>query len=410
MTKQLNRLQWRQVPLNDVCLKIQDGAHNSPKEQFSVGGPRRYMYVTSKNIRNNFIDLSNVSYVSQDFHDQIYPRCTPEVGDVLLTKDGANTGNVTLNTIAEPFSLLSSVALIKTDPTVLMPEFLSYYLQSPQGLGQITGQMTGTAIKRIILRDLKAAHIPLPPKPEQQRIVAIIDESLEAIAAARANSEQSLRDTSDLFLGNLSTLFAGIWNATTTTKMSDLATDITDGDHMPPPKSKEGVPFVTISNIDKQSRVLDFSDTYFVSRDYFEGLKPNRRPRRGDLLYTVTGSFGIPVKVEDDVEFCFQRHIGLIRPKPDVSTSWLYYLVLSPQLSRQARERATGTAQKTVSLSVLRDFSVPMLSLTKQKLMATKLDELKIETERLEMVYKRKLEALDELKQAVLSSAFSGGL
>ncbi len=127
MTKQLNRLQWRQVPLNDVCLKIQDGAHNSPKEQFSVGGPRRYMYVTSKNIRNNFIDLSNVSYVSQDFHDQIYPRCTPEVGDVLLTKDGANTGNVTLNTIAEPFSLLSSVALIKTDPTVLMPEFLSYY-------------------------------------------------------------------------------------------------------------------------------------------------------------------------------------------------------------------------------------------------------------------------------------------
>jgi type I restriction enzyme S subunit len=51
-----------------------------------------------------------------------------------------------------------------------------------------------------------------------------------------------------------------------------------------------------------------------------------------------------------------------------------------------------------------------MLSLTKQKLMATKLDELKIETERLEMVYKRKLEALDELKQAVLSSAFSGGL
>ena len=90
---------WVVKPLGEVCHKIQDGAHNSPKKQFSEGGQGRFLYITSKNIRNNYMDLSNVSYVEQDFHDEIYPRCQPRLGDVLLTKDGANTGNVTLNTI-----------------------------------------------------------------------------------------------------------------------------------------------------------------------------------------------------------------------------------------------------------------------------------------------------------------------
>jgi len=95
------------------------------------------MYVTSKNIRNDRIDLSNISYVDRSFHDEIYSRCTPKIGDVLLTKDGASTGNVTLNTISEPFSLLSSVCLIRPKAEVLSPAFLKYYIQSPAGLDQI---------------------------------------------------------------------------------------------------------------------------------------------------------------------------------------------------------------------------------------------------------------------------------
>ena len=114
-------------------------------------------------------------------------------------------------------------------------------------------------------------------------------------------------------------------------QLSKCATDISDGDHAPPPKSPTGVPFITISNVDKESRRIDFSDTFTVSREYFEALKAHRKPKRGDVLYTVTGSFGIPVLVEDDGEFCFQRHIGLIRPKPDVDSRWLTYALLSPR-------------------------------------------------------------------------------
>ena len=169
---------WVKKKLEDVCLKIQDGAHQSPQTLYSDGGVGRFLYITSKNIRNNQMDLSKINYVDRDFHDTIYPRCNPEFGDVLLTKDGANTGNVTLNTLAEPFSLLSSVCLIKTNPAKLNSSFLKYYIQSSHGFKQITGKMTGAAIKRIILKTIKAATVPLPELPDQARLVKLFDELL----------------------------------------------------------------------------------------------------------------------------------------------------------------------------------------------------------------------------------------
>ena len=131
---------------------------------------------------------------------------------------------------------------------------------------------------------------------------------------------------------------------------------------------------------------------------------------KGDVLYTVTGSFGIPVIVRDDAEFCFQRHIGLIRPKSETSSAWLYYLLLSPQLVKQSTDGATGTAQKTVSLKLLRSFVVPKVTLKQQKQVVEKLDALVEETQKLESLYQTKLDALDELKKSLLHQAFSGAL
>ncbi|QQS30158.1 MAG: restriction endonuclease subunit S [Sphingobacteriales bacterium] len=125
-----------------------------------------------------------------------------------------------------------------------------------------------------------------------------------------------------------------------------MATDISDGDHMPPPKSEFGLPFITISNINKQTHKIDFSYTFKVPQKYYDDLKPNKKPIKGDVLYTVTGSYGIPVLIDDNFQFCFQRHIGLIRPSKNLDSKLLYYWILSPQAISQANETATGTAQK----------------------------------------------------------------
>ena len=166
---------WMEKGLDEVCLKIQDGAHESPQVLFDTPGNGRFLYITSKNIKDGYLDLNKVAYVNSDFHNRIYSRCQPDVGDILLTKDGSNTGNVSINSIAEPFSLLSSVCLIKTNTNFLLQKFLYFYLRSPIGINKITGSMTGTAIKRIILKTIKKSTITIPSLQAQMAIVSEID-------------------------------------------------------------------------------------------------------------------------------------------------------------------------------------------------------------------------------------------
>ena len=283
----------------------------------------------------------------------------------------------------------------------LRPKFFFYQLQA--------ANFTSLGYARHY-RLLKELELKYPPLAEQQRIVGLLDEAFEGLATAKANAEKNLQNARALFESHLQSVFADQWQIGELVTLADLAADITDGDHLPPPKSPTGVPFITIGNIVKETREIDFSDTFMVPRAYFDALKPYKKPRQGDVLYTVTGSFGIPVIVRDDTEFCFQRHIGLVRPKPETSSSWLYYLLMSPQLLKQANDGATGTAQKTVSLKLLRSFVVPKVSPKRQKQAVEKLDALTEETQRLARLYERKLAALEALKKSLLHQAFTGAL
>lgn len=165
---------WTVSKLIDVCEKIQDGSHFSPSVQYQSPGHNRFLYVTSKNIKENGVDLSDATYVDIEFHKGIYSRCNPEKGDVLLIKDGAMTGVAVINNVDQPFSLLSSVALLKSLKQVLDARYLKYYLDSPLGFRMITNQMTGTAIKRIVLDKIRMSLIPLPPIAEQKKIADIL--------------------------------------------------------------------------------------------------------------------------------------------------------------------------------------------------------------------------------------------
>jgi len=200
---------WLEKPFDEVCHKITDGTHHSPKKQFAERAPGTFPYITSKNIRNNLMDLSSVAYIERTFHDEVYARCQPSLGDILLTKDGANTGNVTLNTLDEPFSLLSSVCLIKTNPTVLRSAFLCFYLQSTSGLSSIVGQMTGAAIKRIVLKDIRKAVIPFPPLKEQDSIVAKQSAMLKETQHLSRIYEQKLEALESLKKSILHEAFSG---------------------------------------------------------------------------------------------------------------------------------------------------------------------------------------------------------
>jgi type I restriction enzyme S subunit len=136
--------------------------------------------------------------------------------------------------------------------------------------------------------------------------------------------------------------------------LEDICISIADGDHQPPPKSDNGIPFVTISNITNTNK-LDFTDTMFVSQEYYDNLNDKRRAHTGDILYSVVGSFGIPVFIDKEQKFVFQRHIAILRPDPQkIVPRFLYYMMLSRDFYMKADTVALGAAQRTISLTALR--------------------------------------------------------
>ena len=155
-------------------------------------------------------------------------------------------------------------------------------------------------------------------------------------------------------------------------RLENLCSVITDGDHQAPPQQADGVPFLVISDV--SSGELDFSNTRHVSIDYFNSLEDSRRPCRGDLLLTVTGSFGIPVPVDTEENFCFQRHIALLRPLS--CRPFMTNILLAPSTYKYFKAKATGTAQKTVSLSCLRSTLLALPPESEQQRIVGKLAQL----------------------------------
>jgi type I restriction enzyme M protein len=207
---------------------------------------------------------------------------------------------------------------------------------------------------------LKEMEIPVPPLEVQKEIVAEIESYQKVIDGARAVLDH-YRPHIPIHLD---------WPMV---RLTEVCETITDGDHQAPPKAPRGVPFVTITNINDENQ-LDFTKTFFVPESYYSNLNASRKPIGGDILYTVTGSYGIPVLVPENTKFCFQRHIALIRTGPQLLNRFLLSLLASPFMLQQGHEAATGVAQKTVSLSSLRGFQIPLPPLATQQAIVAEIE------------------------------------
>ncbi|HEX4592441.1 MAG TPA: hypothetical protein VH120_21100, partial [Gemmataceae bacterium] len=94
-------------------------------------------------MRPHGLDLSDITYLTEEDHREVVQRCDPRRGDVLLVKDGVNTGDACINTLDEEISLLSSVCMLRPGGEHLDNAYLRYYLLSPDGFRSLAGQMTG---------------------------------------------------------------------------------------------------------------------------------------------------------------------------------------------------------------------------------------------------------------------------
>lgn len=167
---------WVVLSLNDACIKIQDGTHFSPR----IGGSQ-YKYITSKNIGRGTLNLNNVDLISEEEHKKIYKRCDVKERDILLTKDGINTGNTAINTLTEEFSLLSSVALLRVNAKQHDNQFLMYQILSNQGQSRIANMISGNAITRLTLDKIKKLNFAFPSSRHEQELISEKIHSIDSL-------------------------------------------------------------------------------------------------------------------------------------------------------------------------------------------------------------------------------------
>lgn len=403
---------WQIKELGQVC-KLKNGFAFKSTNYTNEGVP----IIRISDINGGIVSSNKAVRVVANIE---YENYLVENDDILVAMSGATTGKFGIYKSAEKAYQNQRVGKFKIlNKNVLNNQFLYHQIHSLKR--QIEKDAYGGAQPNISSNKIEQMAIVIPPLPEQQAIVSKIEELFSDLDNGIGQLQKAQQQLKIYRQSLLKWAFEGkltnkdvkdgkLPEGWKWVKLKELAKEISDGDHQAPPKNEVGVPFITISNVNKSNNKIDFTDTFKVNRNYFDSLKPNRRPQKGDVLYTVTGSFGIPILIDFDKEFCFQRHIGLIRPLDTINQKWIYYLLQSPQVFNQAKETATGTAQKTVALSSLRCFNIPFCPYNQQQLIVDELESKLTVRDKIEETITQSLQQAESLRQSILKKAFEGKL
>ena len=186
---------WEWRTINDVCNKVTDGAHKSPKT-IESGKP----YITVKDVNDDgIINFKNCKFISnEDFDLLVKGNCKPNKGDILFSKDGT-VGKVALVNYDIDFVVLSSLAILKPAENI-SSEYLKNYLLSPYFYNNAIKNKTGASIKRIVLKTIKELSIPLPPLEIQEEIVRECQKVDYEVSKANEIIEQSKQNIENGFL------------------------------------------------------------------------------------------------------------------------------------------------------------------------------------------------------------------
>ena len=255
--------------------------------------------------------------------------------------------------VAEFDGICSAHAMVvRAKPDKVLPEFLPFLMMSDRFMNRAVEISVGSLSPTINWTTLKLEEFDLPPLDQQRRIAEI----LWAVDGAAQTERRALTHAEDCRSSILAEYFpndltfadmrrlgrSGEKNFST---LKDVTRRITDGVHLTPDFSSEGVPFLLVSNL--ASGTMDWNIERWVTHETYLELTKTKKAEVGDVLYTVVASFGIPVYMDWERPFCFQRHIALIKPNPERLLGRYLVLFLQSQLGkRQAEIYAEGNAQR----------------------------------------------------------------
>jgi len=312
------------------------------------------------------------AYISKSLFEEYKSKYSyPKIGEVLISASGT-IGRTVIFDGEDSYFQDSNIIWIENDESIVLNKFLFYFYQIANW-----GISVGGTIQRLYNDNLRKLSIPIPCPDNPDRSLTIQAEIVRILDTFTALTTELTAELSDrqkqynYYRDRLLTF----WDEIPVMQLSQCCVTIADGDHQAPPQTNTGIPFITISNV-SNSYQIDFTNTKFVSEAYYSELDDKRKARKNDILYTVVGSFGIPVFINENKKFTFQRHIAILRPNGNVIIpKYLYHVLRSSDFLKQAHVVAVGAAQKTITLTALNRMKVPVPPLAEQARIVAILDK-----------------------------------
>lgn len=411
---------WLKKPLIDITTLITDGSHFSPKTI-----EKGYPYITVRDIDKfgeiNFIDCKKISKL--DYEKLVASKCQPLTGDILFSKDGT-VGKVALVNCEKEFVVLSSLAIIRPNTNLISSNFMCWMFKSPNIQNEAIGLKTGAAIKRVVLKTIKKLEFPLPPLPEQQRIVNKLDALFARIDEAIQLVEANLELIPSLKMALLEKAFKGQllsevalgenglplgWELTTIGKAAIIR-----------PKKSE------VKEIDNETPI-SFVPMAFLNENNIQFNHQTEKPlkevykgytyfRNGDvLLAKVTpcfenGKAGIAKDLTNGIGFG-SSEFHIVRPKEGILAEWIYYTFLTNKFKAEGKRSFTGSSGlKRVPHAFIQKYKIPLPPIKEQIKIIDTLDQLFNNLRLLKTENQNKLKHLQDLKKSLLEQAFQGKL
>jgi type I restriction enzyme S subunit len=248
--------------------------------------------------------------------------------------------------------------------------------------------------------------IPIPPLPEQMRLVALLDTVFADLEQARTKTEQNLKNARELFVSYLQKVFSQKGEGWSVKKISDIA-DTCLGKMLDKKKNKGNFkPYLRNLNVQWFNiNTNDLLDMKFEDSEY-----ERYAVKKGDLVICEGGYPGRGAIWEQDEDIFFQKALHRIRSHDTIYNQWiLYYLYLS-DCNGSLKSNFTGAGIQHFTGKALKQLSLPVPDTITAEKYILKIDELLKEVKLLENIYNKKLSAIDELKTSILQKAFSGEL
>jgi type I restriction enzyme S subunit len=394
---------WKVEKLGDVS-RINYGY--TEKASFKEVGPK-FLRITD--IQDNNVDWETVPFCKIEKSES--PKYLLKDGDIVFARTGATTGKSFL--IKNPPLAVFASYLIRLqilDTSKLLPEYLILFFQTQIYWDNIAIGISGSAQGGFNASKLAELEIPIPPLPEQQRIVSVLDEAFASIAQAKSNAEQNLVNARELFESVLESFFEDPQHTPDGKELESLCELIVDCEHKTAPIQDEGYPSIRTPNIGRGYLILEGVNR--VSEETYTRWTRRAIPQRGDLILAREAPAGNVAVIPDDLEVCLGQRTVLIRPNNKIFNSqYLMWLLLSGNVQKFFLQNSKGSTVVHVNMKDIRGLKINNIPpLAEQHKIVGRLEALSAETGRLEEIYQQKVESLDELKKSVLQKAFAGEL